>query len=107
MRKKDIKTIDIQALEWRDRINGNSYCAVRTTLNYGMPDAVTLVSQFQYGYGDYYKQLAMETLRKQMPELKIDDRTPIWRFCDENKIILRHNIETGCLKREVIRFGNV
>ena len=33
---KDLKTIDIEAKEWRDKVNGNSYFSSDITLNYGM-----------------------------------------------------------------------
>lgn len=39
-----IKTIDITAKEWFDRVNGNSYHSVRTVINYGMKDERVLVS---------------------------------------------------------------
>ena len=31
-----IKTIDINAKEWRDKINGNSYFSAIITINYGL-----------------------------------------------------------------------
>lgn len=36
MRKTKIKTIDVTALEWFDKANGNSYFAGTVTINFGM-----------------------------------------------------------------------
>ena len=49
---KDLKTIDIEAKEWRDKVNGNSYFSSDVILNYGMNNKETIKVPFQYGYGD-------------------------------------------------------
>ena len=49
-----LKTIDIQAKEWFDKVNGNSYFSGIITLNFGFPDVETFIMSFQYGYGDQY-----------------------------------------------------
>jgi hypothetical protein len=51
---KNLKTIDIEAKEWRDKVNGNSYFSSDITLNYGMNDQEIIKLPFQYGYGDFY-----------------------------------------------------
>ena len=45
------KTIDIEAKEWFDKINGNSYFCGTITLNYLMDNQETFLMPFQYGYG--------------------------------------------------------
>ena len=35
MKTLKIKTIDIQAKEWFDKVNGNSYFSANVTINYG------------------------------------------------------------------------
>ena len=59
-----LRTIDIQAKEWFDKVNGNSYWSARVTLNFGLPSEKTIVLPFQYGYGDFYQQKTAQTLRK-------------------------------------------
>ena len=54
MQLKELKTIDIEAKEWRDKINGNSYFSSDVTLNYGMDSQEIIKLPFQYGYGDHY-----------------------------------------------------
>ena len=101
MRTVKIKTIDIEALEWRDRVNGNSYFAAKVTLNFGMRDQRSFDINFQYGYGDYYKAEAMRELQNR-GYIKADERGGLWRYCQENNIILRASKQTGCLKRDLI-----
>jgi len=101
MRTVKIKTIDIEALEWRDRVNGNSYFAAKVTLNFGMRDQRSFSIPFQYGYGDYYKTAAMEELQTR-GYIKANDRDILWRYCQENNVILRASKQAGCLKRDLI-----
>ena len=54
MKLKQLKTIDIKAKEWSDKINGNSYFSSDVTLNYGMDSQEVIKLPFQYGYGDQY-----------------------------------------------------
>ena len=42
MKLSQLKTIDINAKEWRDKINGNSYFSSDVTLNYGMENEKVL-----------------------------------------------------------------
>lgn len=103
--KTQVKTIDIQAKEWFDKVNGNSYFSARVTLNFGMKDETTIYLPFQYGYGSQYEQQAREELRK----LNIFTPTDKWQglgeWCREAGVILRRTKEDKCLKREVKEFG--
>lgn len=101
----DISTIDVTALEWRDKVNGNSYFAATIVVNYQLPGETTLILPFQYGYGNHYEY---EALKKLIDE-KIIDLKPyangsypaLWRYCRENNIILRANKREGCKQREL------
>jgi hypothetical protein len=98
---KDLKTIDVNAKEWFDKANGNSYFSGTITLNFGMDDAEQMEMPFQYGYGDHYVDMAkcqMTEHNKISPKLM----QPLWRYCEENDIILRNNIQRDCLKRDVV-----
>ena len=94
-----VNTIDINALEWFDRVNGNSYFAGSITLNYGQPNAITLKMPFHYGYGDFYRYKALETLQ-------ILGYTTLTHTADlrEHGIIVRSNIQRNCKKRELMQF---
>ena len=99
-----IKTLDVTAKSWFDRINGNSYFSAIVTVNYGMKTAKTLLLPFQYGYGDHFIDIAKDELVK-AGLIKSDKMTALWRYCEENKIILRTQKHVGCLKRDVVNWG--
>lgn len=91
-----ISTIDINALEWFDKVNGNSYFAGTVTVDYGMPNEQTFKMPYQYGYGNQYEQEAKEILFnaglipvKSLYELR------------ELGVIIRSNIQRGCKKSEL------
>jgi len=95
-----IKTIDIHALEWFDKTYGNSYFAATVTINYGMKNEKRIVLPFQYGYGDKYKDSALKALID-AKYIQADDRTVLWRYCEDHKIILRTSKQEGCKKRDL------
>ena len=101
-----IKTIDITALEWFDRINGNSYFSTTITLNYGMKDQKEIDMPFQYGYGDHYIDKANQELVKQGyregQRHENGSYPALWRYCKENNIILRTTKHVNCKKRELL-----
>ena len=91
-----VNTIDINAKEWFDKINGNSYFAANVTLNFGQPDQINIVLPFQYGYGDSYQYEAIKVLNEQnfinvkyLQDLR------------GNGIIVRYNIQRNCKQREL------
>lgn len=49
------------AQRWFDKYNGNTYNSVRVTR---CSDGKTIAVPMQYGYGDYYKQAALEAMEK-------------------------------------------
>lgn len=102
-----IKTIDINAKEWFDKVNGNSYHSVRTTINYGMPDEKTIYAPIQYGYGEQYEYTAFNSIVEAgyVPKHKILSITIPWRYYENNGIIERKNIQRNCLKRDVVAWG--
>jgi hypothetical protein len=95
----NINTIDINAKEWFDRINGNSYFAGSIVLNFGQDSQVQFTMPFEYGYGDYYIQKAMETLN--------DAGLIEAKYTSELRdlgIILRTNMQRNCKKRELMQY---
>lgn len=94
-----IKTIDVNALEWLDKINGNSYFSGTITINFGMEDERTYKMPFKYGYSDQFLTEAREVLYKNN-EINTIDR-PLSYYCREHNIILRQSKKENCLKREL------
>ena len=99
-----IKTIDVNALEWFDKINGNSYFAGTVTINFGMKSEKRFIMPFQYGYGEHYTTMAGKLLQDK-GIISTDDRKTLRQYCKENDIILRTNKQTGCRKRELMNLN--
>ena len=97
-RKAKIKTIDINAKEWFDKINGNSYFSGSITINYKMKTEKIFDIPFQYGYGDHYRDVALKTLIKN-GYFKNVDKT--WDLYEKQNIIARYNKKENCLKQEL------
>jgi hypothetical protein len=102
----DIKTIDVQAREWFDKINGNSYFSARVTLNYGTDESKTIHLPFQYGYGYQYHAETINILSKIgcIPE-NISKSISLRRYCQDNGIDLNCSKREFCTKKEVESFG--
>jgi hypothetical protein len=97
-----IKTIDIQSKEWFDKVNGNSYFSAIITLNFGLIDQKTINVPFQYGYGDYYIDSALNQLKTEN-YLPVDANI-LWKYCNENNIQLRTSKKQNCSESEVKNF---
>ena len=101
-----MKTIDVIANEWFDKVNGNSYFAGFISTDYGTNKAKTFTMPFQYGYGDQYIHEAGDVLNKagliQLETYPNGNRESLWRYCKRNNIILRTDKHEKCLKRELL-----
>jgi len=102
MKLENIKTIDVNAKEWFDKINGNSYFGGRVIINYKMPDEIYTPIPFQYGYGNQYEWEAVKLIGEELGE-EIDRCLSL--FCSDNNIILRTTKTQRCTKREVTDFS--
>lgn len=94
-----INTIDINAKEWFDKINGNSYFSGTIILDYGTDKEEIFLMPFQYGYGSQYEHEAKAILT-QFNKISPDYET-LKSYCKREGIILKSNIWTGCKKREL------
>lgn len=95
--KTKIKTIDIHAREWFDRINGNTYFSGSVTTDLGTKKEKIWAMPLQYGNNDQYKYKAIRILF----ELKLIPTERIFELENKEKIIIRANIQKGCKKKEV------
>jgi hypothetical protein len=100
-----MKTIDINAKEWFDKVNGNSYFSAVITLDYGTPEAKEYKLPFQYGYGEHYIDMANQFLMSEniIPFKRHENGShePLWQYCKDNNIILRTSKQENCKKREL------
>ena len=95
-----MKTIDINAKEWFDKANGNSYFSAVITLDFGTPEVKTINMPFQYGYGDSYIDEAKKVLTEHN-YISSNYGQALWRYCDENDIMLTTHKCENCLKRDL------
>jgi len=98
-KKIKVKTIDIQAKEWFDKINGNSYFAGEVIINFGTKTGQSFNMPFQYGYGNSYEYKALKMLKEQ-GFIKETHGSEL----RDAKILLRSSIQRNCLKRELMRY---
>ena len=98
------KTIDIQGKSWFDKVNGNSYFSAQITVNYGLKGVSSFKIPFQYGYGSQYSQEAFKEL-KERKLIKTECRS--FYDCQQEGVILRCDIQEGCLKRDVVAWGGL
>lgn len=97
-----MKTIDIVAHEWFDRVNGNSYFSAHITVNWNKPSEANFYLPFQYGYGEQYITETWQVLHKHGYLPGIDpQRFTFWRYCRENNIDLRYRKIENCKKSEL------
>lgn len=95
-----IKTIDIQAKEWFDRLNGNSYFAAQIFVNYGLSDEKSFKLPFQYGYESASKSTAIALLFKE----GIIETTSQHELREQG-ITVNWSKQQNCLQRDVKAFG--
>lgn len=86
---------------WFDKVNGNTYHSVRVTR---VSDGKTIAAPFQYGYGDHYRQTALEIMlaNNWLPETY--NRNNIFMFERENDYPIYWTVSDG-LKRDCIANG--
>jgi len=99
--KTKIKTIDVIAKEWFDKVNGNSYFSMVIIINYQMKSEKSFSVPMQYGYEDHYRDMAFEELVKRGYLQAPQKHTSYWRYYKENDIIARHIKHENCRKREL------
>jgi hypothetical protein len=99
-----VKTLDIKAKEWFDKINGNSYFSCVITINFGLKNQIEFKLPFQYGYGDQYLQETRVFLQEKGLLPKIENWN-LSEFYKKEKIIIRSCKIENCKKAEVKEFG--
>lgn len=96
------------AKKWFDRVNGNTYHSVRCVR---CRDNAVVVGQFQYGYGEHYKQTALSVMAeaKWLPKGYRDgsgDSHALFHYERENNYPILWIVSAG-LKRDCIENGEL
>jgi len=99
-----MKNIRTEGLEWRDKVNGNSYFSARAYVD----GELVAVLPFQYGYGDHYVDVAWQVITKRLgldvEHYQNGGMERMWQWCQERNIDYS-SIKHTALKREVVKFG--
>ncbi len=101
-----VKTIDINCLEWFDKINGNSYFAAKICVNAGLKSEVNTTLKFQYGYGEHYKDEAFKHLEnlgvlKGIRKYENGSNEGIVQYCRRRNITMTTRKRENCKKSEL------
>lgn len=98
MKARKIKYI-CNAMRWFDRVNGNTYHSVKVTR---VRDSKTIYAPMQYGYGDHYRQTALEIMiANKWIKCAPGD---LWTYERNNNYPVMWNVFDG-LKRDCIANG--
>jgi hypothetical protein len=88
-----MKTLDVYAAEWFDKINGKPYFSTIVMIDYGMDTEKIIKVPSTYGYGDFYLEKAIQVLREN-GYITTDNRiNSLWDYCNDNGIILRNSVK--------------
>ena len=102
MKLKDLKTIDINAKEWNDSINGNSYFSSEVTLNYGLHNEKLIKLPFQYGYEDAYIDQSLYQVGMLFPRSYWYDKfLQKYDITNRYKIKIHNSIIKNCKKSQL------
>lgn len=84
-----IKTIDIQAKKWFQRLYGNTYFTAEITVNFDMESEQSISLPFQYGFGNHFEDVARNELVERGLVTKTTDYDSLHSICHDMGIILR------------------
>lgn len=92
------------AKKWFDKVNGNTYHSVRCVR---CRDNAVVVGQFQYGYGEHYKQTALSIMAeaKWLP-IKYRSIDAQFQYERENNYPILWTVSEG-LKRDCVANGQL
>ena len=91
----------VDAALWFDRPNGNTYHACRVTR---IADGETLHCPLQYGYGEHYRQTALEAMAEAGWLPSKYDKQSSYLFERENNYPIHWSVRNS-LKRDAIALG--
>lgn len=102
---KTIQNINIEAKEWFDSYNGNSYFGGIITVCYEDLKVLYFPLAWQYGYGDHYIAVAADVLRE-FGVIDSDNHIdPLYRICQDNNIHLNTSKHENNTKADSLGFA--
>jgi len=108
MKLKELKTIDIVALGYRDKINGVSYFSSNVILNHGLKNSIQLKIPFQNGYELQYLATSLNEVSKHFKRSQWYKKYMNKDMIEKKyNIKINHRITRGCKKRELFHDRNI
>jgi hypothetical protein len=102
MKLSELKTIDIEALGYRDKVNGVSYFSSNVILNHGLNNSIQLKIPFQNGYELQYLATSLNEVSKHFKRSQWYKRYMNKDMIEKKyNIKISHKITKGCKKREL------
>jgi hypothetical protein len=89
------------AVKWFDKVNGNTYHSVKVTRT---RDGAVLACPYSYGYGDQYRQTALDAMFQAGWLPKKYNKDTIYLYERENNYPVSWEVHHG-LKRDCIKNG--
>ena len=93
-----MKRFTVNAVKWFDGVNGNTYHSCAITRH---RDGAVIFAPYQYGYGDQYRQSALELMKNTG---WIRTKRNLYAYDREHNYPIIWNVSQG-LKRDCIRNG--
>ena len=108
MKLSELKTIDIEALGYRDTINGNSYFSSNVILNHGLKNSMQIKIPYQYGYELQYLHTSLEEVSKHFNRSQWYKRHMNKDMIEKKyNIKITHKISKDCKKRELFHSRDI
>ena len=108
MKLSELKTIDIEALGYRDKINGVSYFSSNVILNHGLNNSIQLKIPFQNGYELQYLFTSLNEVSKHFKRSKWYQRYMNKDMIEKKyNIKINHKITRGCKKKELFHSRDI
>ena len=108
MKLKELKTIDIVALGYRDKINGVSYFSSNVFINQGLKDYMVLKIPFQHGYELQYLATSLNEVSKHFKRSQWYKRYMNKDMIERKyNIKITHKITRGCKKKELFHSRDI
>jgi len=89
MDTRQIKLIELEAKEWFDKINGNSYFSCNIIVNGKLVHTLP----FQYGYGSHYEELALQWLKDNLFSKQVNKKILLGGWGNSLSYICREYIK--------------
>lgn len=95
-----MKTLNITALEWFDKVNGNSYFAAKIEIDKKLETERVVILPFQYGYSNHYEDCAIKELQG-IDLISKNFKGSLSRYCNENGVVYNTEKIPNCKKKEL------